>query len=243
MAKIFIASSSESKSVASTIQEILVDHEVTVWDQDVFKLSTYPLEALERELDKGEFAIFLFTPIDLAIIHGQEKKVVRDNVIFELGMFIGRFSRHKCFIVAPKGEDLHLPTDLIGLTLAHYDPSRGNQIAALTPACNKIKRAIQQAPAIVGSTEADSKAKLEGLNDDDIVAILKDYVNRADQDLYIFAEVDQKLHLPSGSAKRLLIKAASEWLDVDVAGEATVRFKDKDYSSGDSGNNWFNRVF
>lgn len=68
--------------------------------------------------------------------------------MFEMGLFVGRLGRDRNFIVLPRGQEnsLHLPTDILGLATALYDPVRqdGSYPAALGPACNKIKRAISK---------------------------------------------------------------------------------------------------
>lgn len=116
---LFIASSSEFLDLASAMQESL-EHvaEVTVWNQDVFKLSRYNIESLLETLEASDFGVFIFTPQDVINIRGAEKLTVRDNVLFELGLFIGKLGRERCFIVAPRGseEDIHLPSDLLGVT-------------------------------------------------------------------------------------------------------------------------------
>jgi predicted nucleotide-binding protein len=50
----FIASSSERRDVAYTVQEILEqqDVEVTVWDQDVIQPSSLVLDGLIRSVDR-----------------------------------------------------------------------------------------------------------------------------------------------------------------------------------------------
>jgi hypothetical protein len=71
--------------------------------------------------------------------------VARDNVIFELGLFIGRLGRNRVFFIAPRGSyDFHLPTDLLGVTSGDYDHTRSDQRweSALAPACNKIRRSM-----------------------------------------------------------------------------------------------------
>jgi len=71
-------------------------------------------------------------------MRGKDNGAVRDNVLFELGLFIGRLGKDRNFIILPKGyeENLHRPTDLLGLTPALYEPNRQdeNLQAALGPA-------------------------------------------------------------------------------------------------------------
>jgi|GEM_PF-1055707 len=145
--RVFIASSVESLNVAYAVQENLEYHaEITVWDQGVFQLSTYTLEALDAALREFDFAVFIFSADDLIQIRDQKFLAVRDNVIFELGMFIGGLGKTRSFILMPREQGaLHLPTDLLGLTPATYEPNRkdGNLQAALGPACNKIRSAIK----------------------------------------------------------------------------------------------------
>jgi predicted nucleotide-binding protein len=122
--RIFVGSSSEGLDVAYAIQANL-DHdaEVTVWTQGVFEPSKYSLEGIIDALESSDFGIFVFTPDDVVTMRGEEQRAVRDNVLFELGIFIGRLGRNQSFIVIPKGiKDFHLPSDLLGLTPLSYGP-------------------------------------------------------------------------------------------------------------------------
>ncbi len=145
--RVFIGSSVEALDVAYATQQNL-EHsaEVTVWDQDVFELSKSSLESLLLILNKMDFGIFVFAPNDVAKIREVTWRIVRDNVVFELGLFTGRLGRERCFIIKPRQPlDLHLPTDLLGLKPAEYDSERedNNIRAALGPACNEIRREIR----------------------------------------------------------------------------------------------------
>jgi hypothetical protein len=153
--RLFIGSSSENLDVAWAMQTALERvAEVTVWDQGVFSLSRYNLEALLESLFNTDFGAFVFAPNDVTNIRGEDKATVRDNVIFELGLFVGRLGRERCFIVLPKGDQgvLHLPTDLLGLTPAQYVATRqdGNLLAALGPACAAIARNVENLGPLVG---------------------------------------------------------------------------------------------
>jgi CRP/FNR family transcriptional regulator, cyclic AMP receptor protein len=71
---------------------------------------------------------------------------MRDNVVFELGMFIGRLSRHRTFLVHPSLRDLVLPSDLKGITpISYIVPTKPDELAArLGPVCTEIIKIIRQ---------------------------------------------------------------------------------------------------
>lgn len=150
--RIFIGSSSEGLKVAYALQTNLEnDGEVTVWTQDVFKPSEFILESLLKQLKKADVGIFVFSPDDTINIRGVEQTTVRDNVIFEVGMYIGGLGRERSFIVAPKGGNPRLPSDLLGVTVLNYDGRRPDEEleAALGPASNKIRIGLKEiAPTI-----------------------------------------------------------------------------------------------
>jgi hypothetical protein len=146
---LFIGSSSESLDIAYAAQENLEDcSEPVVWKQGVFDVSKYVLESLLDALEDADFGLFVFAPDDLTKIHGQEMSTTRDNVIFELGLFVGRLGREHSFVLMPSDTaDLRLPSDLFGLNTATFvmpeDPQR--LVSAMGAACNKVRRAIKDA--------------------------------------------------------------------------------------------------
>jgi hypothetical protein len=158
----FIASSRESLNVTYAVQENLEhDVEATPWTQNVFVLSQTTLASLIAMLNRSDFALFILAPDDIATIRGETASVARDNVIFELGLFAGRLGIERCFLLIPAGaRDLHLPTDLLGLTPATYPTGRqdGNWLAALGPACNRVREAVTRLGRM-NSGEAVAAAK------------------------------------------------------------------------------------
>jgi hypothetical protein len=144
---LFIGSSSESLDAAYSAQRNLEDvAEVVVWTQGIFKLTKSYLESLLGALEDAEFGLFIFGADDLIKIRGSEMSTARDNVVFELGLFIGRLGRDCTFILMPKSSgDFHLPTDLLGVSTATFEPpSRPERLqAALGPACHDIRLAIR----------------------------------------------------------------------------------------------------
>ena len=143
--KVFIGSSVESLDVAYALQENLEhDGEITVWPQGVFDLSKYSLDALIDALDNFDFGVFVFAPDDVVKIREKEYQSTRDNVVFELGLFVGRLGKERSFLVIPREqEDFRLPTDLLGLTPATYEPNRQDDnlsVAAGLPVIRSEKR-------------------------------------------------------------------------------------------------------
>ena len=142
--RVFIASSSEGLPWAKTVQRGLKSCQCTVWDQNVFPPSTYTLPSLETALRSNDYGVFVFSPDDMIKMRGNEYPVARDNVILELGMFVGQLGFDHCFIIRPDDPDFHLPSDLGGLTTEMYTPlpPGGNIDAHLGAVCSTIENVI-----------------------------------------------------------------------------------------------------
>ncbi len=143
--RIFIISSAEALEIARTIQNAFeYDFTVVVWTDGVFRASWYPIESLERQLDQSDFAIAVAQPDDITHSRGQASPTTRDNVIFELGMFIGRIGRLRSFLIEPRGEEVKLPSDLSGITALTYRYDPENLAAAMGPACNRVRAIVRE---------------------------------------------------------------------------------------------------
>lgn len=143
---VFIGSSSEGLDIAEATQVALDNEcEVTLWTQGVFLLGLSNLENLTRILGEYDFAILVLTPDDVIKSRGTEQASSRDNVIFELGLFMGAIGRDRAFVLLDRTADLHIPSDLAGISLAAYSPhSSGNTQAAIGAACTQIKQSIRR---------------------------------------------------------------------------------------------------
>jgi predicted nucleotide-binding protein len=133
-------------AAANQLQLLLqYDFEVEIWNQGTaFGLGAATLEALEAAVMSYDFGVFVFTPDDEVHMRGDLKRVARDNVVFELGLFIGKLSRKRAFVVQPRS-GVALPSDLAGITTASYDLAHSNLAAALGPACQQVRNAIASA--------------------------------------------------------------------------------------------------
>ena len=144
--KIFVGSSIEGLKVAQSIQ-VLLDNscEVTIWSQGVFGLSQGTLESLVLALDKYDFAILVLTPDDMTTSKEQMTQSPRDNVLFELGLFVGGIGRDRTFIVFDRSKQIKIPTDLAGITFASFQEfADGNLIASLGAPTTLIQNEIQR---------------------------------------------------------------------------------------------------
>ncbi len=161
--RIFVGSSGEAMSVCRAVQQELDrDFDVTIWDQGVFRLTYGAVDSLCAALDSSDAGIFVLTPDDLTESRGHSNFTVRDNVIFELGMFLGRLGRENVYMLAPAKSPVRLPSDLIGITAAHYDAERFDrqQRAAVGPACTRITQAIKSVQPEI-SQEPRFRARLD----------------------------------------------------------------------------------
>ncbi|MBI5320002.1 nucleotide-binding protein [Bradyrhizobium sp.] len=236
--RVFIGSSVEQLELAYATQEALeYSVESTVWTQDVFKLSRGSLASLIDQLDESDFGIFVLAPDDVTTIRDAEKRTIRDNVVFELGLFIGRLGSDRCFLIVPRGlDDLHLPTDLVGVTPATYDPDRqdANLNAALGPACSRIRKAILKAgrlqPTEAVGTEAEEIVEPLCSDPVDCQALIQSWMGERNsgqnQSVIRYADVDRELRLVPGSARRF-IQAAAKWWGYEplLEGKDTITFK------------------
>ena len=143
--RVFIGSSTGALDVAYTVQQLLeIDADASVWSQDIFSASATTLDGILRALDRSDFAVFVVTPDDAVRVRGLNELAPRDNVLFELGLFIGRLGRERCFIVMPHDPGrLHLPSDLSGISIGTFEQGRLNLAAALAPVASQIRRSIR----------------------------------------------------------------------------------------------------
>jgi hypothetical protein len=142
---LFIGSSSEGLPVAYALQaELDPVCEPQVWSQGVFAPTGTTVESLLEKAQNSDFAALVVTPDDLIVTRGAEVAVARDNVIFELGLFLGALGPRRVFIIQPRNQDLRLPSDLAGVTSLNYRPNRRDQDlqAAIGPAATAIRNRI-----------------------------------------------------------------------------------------------------
>jgi len=139
---VFIASSSEALPLAEYIYKTLrrsnaVPH---IWSRGVFEAGKTTIEDLVRQTGESDFAIILASLDDITKSRSKISPSPRDNVIFELGLFMGALSRERTLVLVPKGTDLKIPSDLLGMTHISYTNDPNKNIAKSMKAPMKTVR-------------------------------------------------------------------------------------------------------
>jgi CRP/FNR family transcriptional regulator, cyclic AMP receptor protein len=136
---VFLGSSRESLPVAKAFKTrfvgaaktIGVNVSVTIWSTGVFGASRFPIEDLEAQLGLCDFAFLVAAGDDTVSSRGKTSGAPRDNVVFELGLFMGALGRARTFLLVPRGMDLKIPSDLLGVTPLQFDPGEPKLAKAL----------------------------------------------------------------------------------------------------------------
>jgi len=144
----FLGSSVEGLEAAKQIESRLEHFPVVVrawYTRGVFGPSETALDDLIKQVDSADFAVFVFGPDDVVNSREQESTAPRDNVIFEMGLFVGRLGRERVFMVKDRNADLKIPSDLAGINPITYSEKPGGTIAdAVGSACTELESAIEK---------------------------------------------------------------------------------------------------
>ena len=134
--RVFVGASKESQPVVDCITTGLDKKKFAVipWFHDEFATgSGYFLDRLltAPEEQDFDFAIFVMGMDDLTTSRGKGYKTTRDNVLFELGIFMSKLGKdrnghHRTFVLAPKPwkTKLKILSDFQGYTPHYYEPAK-----------------------------------------------------------------------------------------------------------------------
>ncbi|MDQ8699237.1 TIR domain-containing protein [Hyphomicrobium sp. LHD-15] len=147
--RLFMICSAEALDIAKCIRIGLkqVTRQIVIWsDEQIFESGSYPLEALEKEVNQADFAIALAEPDDIIRSRDRAQATVRDNVIFELGFFMSRLGRARSLLLVPRGTDVKLPSDFKGLTPVGYSKvgPGGDMPVILGPTIDEIGNIVKK---------------------------------------------------------------------------------------------------
>ena len=157
---IFVGSSTEGLDFARAVRTLLRDTaELTLWNEGFFRVGHVFIDTLIGAVTRFDFAILVLTPDDLVQSRSVDSFGPRDNVLFELGLFMGRIGRARTFIVHQSDIGMKIPSDLAGVATAQYDWPRqdGNHLSAVGPACDLIREVVRD----LGVSEAKTAQQVQ----------------------------------------------------------------------------------
>jgi predicted nucleotide-binding protein len=139
--RVFVISSAEALPVARAIENAFAHDPFAtiVWANGVFRVTNYTLESLENELDRSDFAVAIAHPDDRTEVRDEDWPTPRDNVVFELGFFMGRLGRSRAILMEPRSTRIKLPSDLAGITTIRYRYDPKESVSSMSPACNELR--------------------------------------------------------------------------------------------------------
>ena len=164
---LFVGSSSEGLEFARAVRALLdEDAEATLWKEGLFDVGSTFIDSLIKALPRFDFAALILTGDDLLTSREITTLGPRDNVLFELGLFMARLGRERTFVVRARGDQIKIPSDLAGLTTATYDWPRadGNHQAAVGPACDNIRKMIHT----LGFSETRTSIQIRAVQEEQV---------------------------------------------------------------------------
>jgi CRP/FNR family transcriptional regulator, cyclic AMP receptor protein len=142
----FMGSSVEGLQVAQEIEAGMKHASVIVrsWTTNgVFGPSRLPIEDLIKQVNIADFAVFVFGPDDKISYRDEEHMAPRDNVLFEMGLFIGKLGRERVFMVMDADVDLKIPSDLTGVNPITYKCKPGCDLSdVIGTVCTDLRKVI-----------------------------------------------------------------------------------------------------
>jgi predicted nucleotide-binding protein len=129
---VFVGSSTEAKPIVEKILTSLRREEVAAepwWSSPAFDKANTTIAALLTGAMSYDFALFILAADDVTRSRGSSEYSVRDNVLFELGLFIGTLGHDRVSALAEKPtgrRQLKMPSDLLGVIMPAftYDDDR-----------------------------------------------------------------------------------------------------------------------
>jgi hypothetical protein len=140
--RLFIGSSSEGLATARYVKKQFsrsVDCEI--WDEGVFGLNESYLETLLKIPNVYDFALLVATKDDKLKTRKKVFDSARDNVIFEFGIFLGKLSRRRVYILIEDG--VKLPSDLMGITTLSFTRKKDEASS------DSLKKSLKQLAGVI----------------------------------------------------------------------------------------------
>lgn len=143
---IFVGSSRESLPIVQAILDGWKSAPFIVrpWTGSVFTPSQFPIDDLTKQLYVCDFAALVLGPDDLIMSRGVTSNAPRDNVLFELGLFMGAIERSRTLFIVPADVDVKIPTDILGLNPLRFVSQTGALVDNIASVCRDIATLIDR---------------------------------------------------------------------------------------------------
>ncbi|MGI6572578.1 MAG: TIR domain-containing protein [Fermentimonas sp.] len=146
--KIFIGSSREGLSVAEKIKDAINEKcqdwlDCELWNEGkVFSINNGTLDSLIKASRKYDYGIFIASNDDTVSKRRKRYKTMRDNVLFEMGLFLGSLGLNRAFLITHS--EISLPSDFNGVTMIRYSNNDINddKINDIIAELNKTKNSF-----------------------------------------------------------------------------------------------------
>jgi hypothetical protein len=126
--RIFIGSSGEGIEIARKVKTFIeksINADCILWEKfGVFEYNKSTFEALLKGRLLYDYVILIATKDDLVRWRGIKVNAPRDNVIFELGLYLGALGEARTILL--QEENVKLPSDLNGITLPRFSIKKDN---------------------------------------------------------------------------------------------------------------------
>lgn len=128
--KIFIGSSREGHGIAEQIKNEINKKlgdwiECETWkDGKVFVQNKNTLDCLVKASRRYDYGIFVASKDDLVLKRLGLTRTLRDNVLFEMGLFLGSLGFQRAFLITE--DNISLPSDYMGVTVIKYNKKNLN---------------------------------------------------------------------------------------------------------------------
>ena len=143
--KLFISALPESVSIARHLQNRLAHDDiiVTIFSDTIFEPSDNAFNSFLDEAGQSDFCAFVFSSDAPVFNRKGLQSVVRDNIVFEIGLFIGVVGRNRTFLIKPSQLDIKIPTRLFSLKVFEYqaDPGKSLESVLISPS-NQLRDQI-----------------------------------------------------------------------------------------------------
>ncbi|MCW3847734.1 nucleotide-binding protein [Sphingomonas sp. LB-2] len=165
--RIFIGSSNERRDVARAVEANLQEVADTCFWPHIFRPGHTTYQNLIDTSNAVDFAVIILGPDDETTSRGTTQPSPRDNLVLELGLFVGALGPDRVFAIVERGTSFKVMSDYHGVNWLDFDPARNHELKmAVSSASTDIIHEISRLGPVGRSSPKDllvSAADLDGL--------------------------------------------------------------------------------